>query len=213
MDAFLSVMSVYCYLVIPRLARLADHPEVEINFRPVSPGVLRNQKAYFDRSMMEQNYFTLDAARTAQFLGIPFKDPDPSPVLFEPGSIWIASEDQPHIDRLMGLLMAAAETERGALPLYGAIMRLIWSGETPGWHQGGHVQRVTEAAGYDFASLESRYRDNAVRLRNQEMANNEAMLTGGHWGVPLFVHNGEPFYGQDRFDQLLWRLGVALPNT
>ena len=30
--------------------------------------------------------------------------------------------------------------------------------------------------------------------------------TGGHYGVPLMVYDGEPFFGQDRFDQLLWRM-------
>ena len=28
----------------------------------------------------------------------------------------------------------------------------------------------------------------------------------GHWGVPMMVFAGEPFFGQDRFDQLKWRL-------
>ena len=28
----------------------------------------------------------------------------------------------------------------------------------------------------------------------------------GHWGVPVFGFNNEPFFGQDRLDVLLWRL-------
>jgi len=32
------------------------------------------------------------------------------------------------------------------------------------------------------------------------------MYAAGHWGVPLMVYRDEPFYGQDRFDQLLWRI-------
>ena len=31
-------------------------------------------------------------------------------------------------------------------------------------------------------------------------------LQAGHWGVPMRVLDNEPFYGQDRFDHLLWRL-------
>ena len=27
-----------------------------------------------------------------------------------------------------------------------------------------------------------------------------------HTGVPLFVFEGEPFFGQDRMDMLIWRL-------
>jgi len=37
-------------------------------------------------------------------------------------------------------------------------------------------------------------------------ANAAAQQAAGHWGVPLFVFQGEPFFGQDRIDHLLWRL-------
>ena len=36
--------------------------------------------------------------------------------------------------------------------------------------------------------------------------NQKAMYDSGHWGVPLFVFENEPFYGQDRLDQLKWRV-------
>ena len=31
----------------------------------------------------------------------------------------------------------------------------------------------------------------------------------GHWGVPLIDFQGEPFFGQDRLDVLLWRMTKA----
>ena len=34
----------------------------------------------------------------------------------------------------------------------------------------------------------------------------EAQRKGGHYGVPLMVFDGEPFFGQDRFDQMKWRM-------
>ena len=37
-------------------------------------------------------------------------------------------------------------------------------------------------------------------------ANETAQTAAGHWGVPLFVFEGEPFFGQDRIDHLLWRM-------
>ena len=33
------------------------------------------------------------------------------------------------------------------------------------------------------------------------------LRNAGHWGVPTFVFNDEPFFGQDRIDVLEWRLG------
>ena len=37
-------------------------------------------------------------------------------------------------------------------------------------------------------------------------ANQDAQRAAGHYGVPLMALEGEPFFGQDRFDQLVWRL-------
>ena len=37
-------------------------------------------------------------------------------------------------------------------------------------------------------------------------ASQRALEEAGHWGVPTMVFEGEPFFGQDRIDLLLWRL-------
>jgi adenylate cyclase len=36
--------------------------------------------------------------------------------------------------------------------------------------------------------------------------NNLALRVAWHWGVPTMVFEGEPFFGQDRFDMLFWRM-------
>ena len=38
-------------------------------------------------------------------------------------------------------------------------------------------------------------------------ANQRELEAAGHWGVPTMVFAGEPFFGQDRIDLLLWRMG------
>ena len=37
-------------------------------------------------------------------------------------------------------------------------------------------------------------------------ANHHSLQSAGQWGVPTFVFQGEPFFGQDRADTLRWRL-------
>jgi 2-hydroxychromene-2-carboxylate isomerase len=37
-------------------------------------------------------------------------------------------------------------------------------------------------------------------------ANDAALRAAGHWGVPTAVFQGEPFFGQDRLETLIWRL-------
>ena len=49
-------------------------------------------------------------------------------------------------------------------------------------------------------------REDAERLEATVTANRQEQLAAGHWGAPLFVHNGEIFFGQDRIDDLLWHL-------
>ena len=60
--------------------------------------------------------------------------------------------------------------------------------------------RVRDDHGHRPAAAE------AARLDAIIEANEEAQTVAGHWGVPLFVFEGEPFFGQDRVDHLVWRM-------
>ena len=110
--------------------------------------------------------------------------------------------------------MAASYDGKG-LALFDKLMRLIWDGNTRNWHLGHHPREAVSAIGLNIDDLEQRIDRDRDRLRGDLVANYEALLAAGHWGVPCFVLNGESFYGQGRFDQLLWRLGISdseLPN-
>lgn len=199
-----SMQSPYCYFALDRLLALNARPDVTVELRPVRPGVLRTPERYRDRDALEQRYFDTDVQRTAAYLRLPFADPDPSPVAFMPGR-WIAELEQPRIGRLYDLLMAAV-AQGGALAFLDKVMRLIWDGRTPGWDRGDHLNTAVAAAGMDPAALAAEAEGNSAALAERLAANEAAMLADGHWGVPLFVLAGEPFYGQDRLDQVLWRL-------
>ena len=60
--------------------------------------------------------------------------------------------------------------------------------------------------GLDLAELDGVQAAEAARLDAVIAANAADQRLGGHYGVPLMVFEGEPFFGQDRFDQLLWRM-------
>ena len=47
---------------------------------------------------------------------------------------------------------------------------------------------------------------NVDRYEAEIEANQNALNDIGHWGVPTFGFEGEPFFGQDRIDLLLWRM-------
>ena len=72
--------------------------------------------------------------------------------------------------------------------------------------QGDALARATERSGLDLATLDRRAVDEADRLDAVVTANEADHAKAGHWGVPTCVFRGEPFFGQDRLDVLLWRL-------
>lgn len=206
-EVYWSHQSPYCYLALDRILALNARPGVTVALRPVLPGVLRIPEVFADASEIEQRYFDRDVERTAAFLGKPYGEARPNPVAFEAGTLFRAAEDQPRIHRLYRLTAAAIERGRGWAFL-DQVARLIWDGTCRDWDKGSHLRDAIERAGLGPAELLRQAEKDAERFDRDFAANHEALLEAGHWGVPTFVYEGEPFFGQDRFDQLLWRIGL-----
>jgi len=203
-EFFGSLQSPYCYFALDRLEIMMHDLQVHIVMRPVLPGVIRIPDAYADRSPMEQAYFLRDVARTAEFLSLPYQEPEPSPVNWSEGSLWIAKPDQRRVKRLYNLLYQGHLLGE-AYPLYAGLMRLVWSGQTPGWDEEIHLSKCLAACGLSEHLIDQP----DVLTPHAEhyfAANQQAMFGYGHWGVPMFSWRGEPFYGQDRLGQLRWRI-------
>lgn len=203
-DVFWSFRSPYSYLATPRLRAIRDEYDLDLNFRPVRPLAVRDA-GFFER--VHPNwpmYVARDCYRLAQMAGLPFTLPRPDPIVQNMATREIAAE-QPYIGRLTRLGQAAVEQGDG-LAFADNVARLVWGG-TENWHEGDHLAQAAAAAGLDWAALDAAERDDADRLDAAIAANEAAQSASGHWGVPLMVFDGEPFFGQDRLDVLLWRLG------
>ena len=199
---FYSLQSDYCYFLLDRLIQLSE-TGAQVIIRPVLGGVLRLPDRFADRGALEQRYFQTDTAREAKRLGLPYAYPDPSPIQFKPDSLWQAEVAQPLNERLNRLFVGAAAAG-GGLAFLTHVGRMLWDGSTRGWNKGDHLSRTMHAAGFDMDDVL-----NAtpwVKARAVLAENAAQMLECGHWGVPLMVYRSEPFYGQDRFDTLLWRM-------
>jgi 2-hydroxychromene-2-carboxylate isomerase len=207
-DVYWSHQSPYCYFALDRILDLDRRPDVEVALRPVLPGVLRIPEVFADVPEIAQRYFAHDVERTAAFLGLPYGEPRPHPVAFQPGTLFRAARDQPRIHRLYHLTAAANERGRGWAFL-DRVTRLIWDGTSRDWHSGGALRSAIERAGLDYAELARQAEAEVRRFGRGFAANHDALRRAGHWGVPTFVYEGEPFFGQDRFDQLLWRMGLG----
>ena len=205
-DLYWSFRSPYSYMVTPRLTVLEAEYDVVCNVRPVYPLAVRAPEFFETRDPLWTSYFMTDVFREAAFLGLPFRWPRPDPVQQAPGVGY--RMEQPYIHRLTHLGVAAAERGRG-LSFLAEASHTIWSGEVDNWQQGDHLARAAGRAGLDYAELSAAVDGDPDHFANVVEANQVDQRAAGHWGVPMMVFGGEPFFGQDRFDQLKWRMGQA----
>ena len=205
-DLYWSFRSPYSYLLVPRLQALEAECDVACRVRPVYPLAVRTPEFFDNRDPLWTSYFMVDVFREAAYLGLPFRWPRPDPVQRDAERGY--RTPQPHIHRLTHLGVAAAERGRG-LPFLREVSHLIWSGEVDGWHEGDHLARATARAGLDWDEIAGAVDADPARYVAVVEQNQADQRAAGHWGVPLMVFGGEPFFGQDRFDQMVWRMERA----
>lgn len=202
-DLYWSFRSPYSYFVVKRLVTLERNYDVTCNVRVVYPIAVRQPEFFDNNDPLWIQYFMRDIFRCADYLDLPFKWPRPDPVVMDMATRTYPKE-QPYIYRLSQLGQAATEVGKG-LAFLDEVSTLIWGGTVQGWSDGDHLANAAARAGLDLAALDAKiaadpHYDSAIK------ANQEAQRLGGHYGVPLMVFDGEPFFGQDRFDQMKWRM-------
>ena len=203
-DLFWSFRSPYSYFVMKRLVELERDYDVACNVRVVYPIAVRQPEFFDNNDPLWVQYFLRDIFRCAQFLDLPFGWPSPDPVVMDMATRKYL-KDQPYIYRLTQLGQAATEAGRG-LAFLDEVSRTIWSGEVKGWHEGDHLAKAAERAGLSLAELDAKIIADQDHYHDAIKASQHAQREGGHYGVPLMLFDGEPFFGQDRFDQMKWRM-------
>lgn len=203
-DLYWSFRSPYSYFVTKRLVELERDYDVACNVRVVYPIAVRQPDFFDNNDPLWVQYFMRDIFRCAQFLGLPFAWPSPDPVVMDMATRKYPKE-QPYIYRLTQLGQAAAEAGKG-LAFLDAVSSTIWGGEVKGWHEGDHLAKAAEQAGLNLVELDARITADPDHYDAAIKASQDAQRVGGHYGVPLMVFDGEPFFGQDRFDQMKWRM-------
>ncbi len=199
-DLFWSFRSPYSYISTPGALEVQHCYRVSLVFRPVLPLALRDPDFFTPANAKRLKYLQLDWARRAEMLGLPHVWPSPDPLVHDAETMRIAGE-QPYLHRLTRLGVEAQRRGRG-LEFAAEVSRLLFGG-TRGWDQGDHLAQATARAGLDLADMERALDDSHEQAIE---ANHQALEASGHWGVPTFVFDGEPFFGQDRIDTLCWRL-------
>jgi len=203
-DLFFSFRSPYSYLALPRTLQLVADYDATVNLRPVYPLAVR-VPGFFKRTNPQfLRYVGLDSRRVAEHDNIPFRFPRPDPIVQDLTTLEVAAH-QPYIHRLTRL-GAMAQIEGRALGFVHAIAAVLWDGSVDRWHEGDHLARAAEAAGFDLAAMDAAVTADPSRYEQVIAENEKDHAASGHWGVPTFVFENEPFFGQDRIDLLTWRM-------
>jgi 2-hydroxychromene-2-carboxylate isomerase len=203
-DYYFSFRSPYSYLSTPQVEQLIQRYDMTPCMRIVLPIALRLPGFFKSVNPLWPPYLLRDTFRIAQMHAIPYRWPRPDPIVMDIASGEVAAE-QPYIYRVSRLGVAAERAGKGFAFVRRAA-HAIWSGEIDNWHEGGHLAAALGEAGLDAQAIEREAEDRAADI-DAEIADNEAsQRAAGHWGVPLFVFNDEPFFGQDRLDHMLWRM-------
>lgn len=203
LDIYWSFRSPYSWLAIDRLADIVSEYDVAARFCFVRPLAMR-EPGFFERNRPQWlPYLFKDVMRESARLGVPFFPPRPDPITMDMGTGKVAPE-QPLMDMLMRLGLAAEESEGRGLLFARAMAGSIWGG-IESWPDRTHLEVAAREAGLSLTTLEAYAAANERALLTRMAANESAQLVH-HWGVPLMVLEDEPFFGQDRLDSLVWRL-------
>jgi 2-hydroxychromene-2-carboxylate isomerase len=202
-DVYWSFRSPYSYLATPGMLEIKKNYNVDLNLRPVLPVAIRAPETLFNPANAPRaRYIQLDWGRRARFLGMSDRWPNPDPIVQDMSTLEVSS-DQPYIYRLSYLGVEAQRRGRGAEFAH-QVSHLLFGGVS-NWHEGDHLAEATTKAGLDLAEMEEGIKD-GTHLAEIE-SNQDGLSQAGHWGVPTFVYQGEPFFGQDRIEVLCWHLG------
>lgn len=177
--------------------------DILVNVKIVLPLAVRQADFFESRGPEWMGYLLRDVMRIAQMTNQVISMPQPDPVITDPKTGTFAVE-QPLVTRLTRLGILATDAGHG-LAFIDEVSRLIWSG-TP-WMEDGVLAAAVARANLNLETLETNMDIDVLDTRIAQ--HDKDLRSAGHWGVPTFVFEGEPFFGQDRIDALVWRMEAA----
>jgi 2-hydroxychromene-2-carboxylate isomerase len=225
-DCYDSIRSPYSYLVVPRLAWLRSNYNVEVNIHVIfpiairTPGLTGSSQTVGDQASHKGGrWYYLgnmynDTKLAGEFHGIPFKVADPDPVVQNfwplgdenPDFMQTAPiEEQPYI-RWMVRLANAAELAGKSLEFLLHTGGLVWGGISKSDYWPEDIPEAFEKTGLNYDDTIKDIQANVDKYDACWKSSQLDFYATGHAGVPNMSFNGEPFFGQDRFDYLYYRL-------
>lgn len=191
-----SVRSPFCYLAMKRLKKLSSSMDFVIQLRPVLPLGIRDTSIHDAKNKKKHRYNIMDARRVADMLGLRFNFPEPDPLSTNPTTA------EPYAVYLTNLCIAAERIGIGTTFAWN-LSNILFSKKD---HWPDNLWSATIGTDVSFEFIAKYLNDNAEQISEVLETNHRDLDDSGHWGVPLVVYDGEPFFGQDRIDVLRWRI-------
>ena len=201
-DLYFSYRSPYSYLILPRMLKLKEKYDIEINFKVVYPIAIRMPEWFEGKNFFTFFFFKMiDMRLKAKKLGIPFTSklkPDPIRQNIMTGKI---SSHQPYIFDICHLGQMAQMKGVG-MEFAFEVSSLIFGG-VENWNTDENLSEAAKKVGLDLNQLRESVNVHEQEIIGQIKQNQVDQLNAGHHGVPLTVIGDKHFFGQDQFDKIM----------
>ena len=201
-DLYFSYRSPYSYLILPRMLKLKEKYDIEINFKVVYPIAIRMPEWFEGKNFFTYFFFKMiDMRLQAKKLGIPFTSklkPDPIRQNIMTGKI---SSHQPYIFDICHLGQMAQMKGVG-MEFAFEVSSLIFGG-VENWNTDENLSEAAKKVGLDLNQLRESVNVHEQEIIGQIKQNQVDQLNAGHHGVPLTVIGDRHFFGQDQFDKIM----------
>jgi len=201
-DLYFSYRSPYSYLILPRMLKLKEKYDIEINFKVVYPIAIRMPEWFKGKNIFTFFFFKMiDMRRQAKKLGIPFTaklKPDPIRQNIMTGKI---SSHQPYIFDICHLGQMA-QMKGAGMEFAFEVSSLIFGG-VENWNTDENLSEAAKKVGLDLNQLRESVNVHEEEIIGKIKQNQVDQLNAGHHGVPLTVIGDKHFFGQDQFDKIM----------
>ena len=200
-DFYFSYRSPYSYLILPRMLKLKNQYNLDINFKIVYPLAIRMPEWFKNKNIFFFVPFIMDFKKEAKKLNIPLNMPiKPDPIRQNTITGKISSH-QPYIFDVCHMGQVMSNRGKG-IEFAFELSTLIWS--VKNWNNDSLLEKVFAEFGEDLYEVRKTAKKDESRIIDEIKNNQEDQKIAGHHGVPLNVYKGKYYFGQDDpFEELI----------
>ena len=203
-DFYFSYRSPYSYLILPRMLKLKNEYNLDINFKIVYPLAIRMPEWFKNKNIFFFVPFIMDFKKKAKRLNMPLNMPiKPDPIRQNTITGKISSH-QPYIFDVCHMGQVMSNRGKG-IEFAFELSTLIWS--VKNWNNDSLLEKVFAEFGEDLYEVRKTAKKDESRIIEEIKNNQEDQKIAGHHGVPLNVYKGKYYFGQDDpFEELIEEL-------